>query len=196
MSGLKLRDKRLVLPVVLVAAVATTVLWSVLRTDPASQRMCWSLLSKNSAAQLRTDGGSGLHAEEMSALPAAEGQLAHDGPICLVSPEENSGVLLFGLGIRTALSDEPAPRDAAPIGGGLTGWVGPQWSWVRLPEKCSFPMGGGGAGVLLELKIDPAAGPQRAEAARTALLESARNLTRTYRCTDSSFDHLPEGTRT
>ncbi|MFG2880661.1 hypothetical protein ACGFYU_37575 [Streptomyces sp. NPDC048337] len=180
MNGLKLRDNRLVLPVVLVAAVVAALFWPVVHPDPLSGNMCWGALSKDTAARLRTDGGSGLNADETGPAPRADRELTE--PICLVSPNEDSGVLLFGLGVRKMMPVELTRPDARPVGDGLTGSVSTQRSWVRLSEECGAELGGKGSAVLLELRIMSAVGPQDVVVVRAALLDTARNLARKYHC--------------
>ncbi|MFJ8017474.1 hypothetical protein [Streptomyces sp. NPDC096339] len=103
-----------------------------------------------------------------------------------MSPDEHSGVLLYGLGVRKMMSPEPTPPGALPLGGGVTGWVSRQLSWIRLSEECGFEMGGTGGGVLLELKITPAAGPQDVDSVRAALLDISGDLARKHHCPEPS----------
>ncbi|MFF3623131.1 hypothetical protein [Streptomyces sp. NPDC002467] len=77
---------------------------------------------------------SGLYAEETGPAPRADRELVES--ICTVSPNEHSGVLLFGLGVRKMAPVEPDRPEARPVGDGLTGSVSTQRSWVRLSEEC------------------------------------------------------------
>ncbi|WP_327246092.1 hypothetical protein [Streptomyces sp. NBC_01320] len=189
-----MNKKNLVLPAVLVVAaavVAAIQLWPSPLKDLRAKNLCLGMLTKETAGLLDDHKGGKLVVDE------DKGEDAEADPvfstICFVGRETSKDTTprtQYTLDARPADTlNEPA-KDAAPVGGGHSGWIGPRQSEVQLPASCAKPMGASAPHVTVTLKVaqgvlvkedwDTAALISKS---RTILLEGVGNLTEQYDCT-------------
>lgn len=189
--------KYLILPAALVVAaavVAAVQLWPSPLKDLRARNLCLGMLTKKTAGLLNDGNGGRLTVDEETADGSAS--KASDpvfSTICFVNrdPEGNAADRLqYTLDVRpTDTLNKPA-KDATPVGGGQSGWIGPRQSEVQLPASCARPMGTSAPHVTVTLKIAPGVLVKEnwdtaalISKSRTILLEGIDNLTEQYDCT-------------
>lgn len=187
--------KHLVLPLVLVVAavcVAAVQLWPSRQKDLRASHLCLGMLTARTAGLLDDGKGGRLGVDEFDA--GASAPKSSDPvfrTICFVNRDaggDTSERTQYTLDVRPADADEPA-KDATPVGGGLSGWIGPRQSEVRLPDSCAGPMRTDAPHVTVTLKVAPGVVAREdwdtaalVAKSRTIVLEGVHSLMEQYDC--------------
>ncbi|WP_405635055.1 hypothetical protein OG543_08125 [Streptomyces sp. NBC_01178] len=195
-----MNKKHLVLPGVLAVAaavVAAVNLWPTELEKLREQNLCLGMLTERTAGLLQDGKGGAVMVEEF--VPKGSG--SETGPAdpvfattCFVNrgnaDDKSSMRLQYTLDVTSTNTLDDPPKDAAPLGDGLRGWVGPRQSEAQLPDGCAKEMRRPDARyIAVTLKISPVAisGQDWNYASlmndsRTVITEAVENLTKQYDC--------------
>ncbi|MFE3717817.1 hypothetical protein [Streptomyces cyaneofuscatus] len=197
-----MRRKYLVLPAVLILAVAvvTTVnLWPTELKKQRQQNLCLGMLTERTAGLLQDGKGGTVVADEFvpdGAESAGESADPVFSTICFVNRENaedksgNGPRLQYTLDVSSSDVPSEAPKGATTIENGRTGWVGQRQSEVQLPDGCASKMRRPDEPyVTVTLKVSPVAIAGRdwdyaslMKDSRTVILEAVENLAQQYGC--------------
>lgn len=188
--------KHLVLPLVLVVAaacVAAVQLWPSRMKDMRASRLCLGMLTERTAGLLYDGKGGGLTADEYNA--SRSGAKSSDPvfrTICFVNRHDEKGTsdrTQYTLDVRPIEAPDDPAKDATPVGGGLSGWIGPRQSEVLLPDSCTGPMRTAAPHVRVTLKVAPGVVAREdwdtaalIAKSRTVIMEGVDSLTEQYDC--------------
>ncbi|MFF9506310.1 hypothetical protein ACF1BU_02735 [Streptomyces sp. NPDC014724] len=186
-----MNKKYLILPAVLVAAaavVAVVQLWPSPLKDLRAKNLCLGMLAKETVGLLDDHEGGKLVVDE----DKGEGADPVFSTVCFVGRETGKDTTprtQYTLDVRPADTLDKPAKDAAPVGGGYSGWIGPRQSEVQLPAPCAKPMGTSAPHVTVTLKVAPGVLVKEnwdtaalTSKSRTILLEALGNLTEQYDC--------------
>ncbi|MFV5996296.1 hypothetical protein ACNPQM_28825 [Streptomyces sp. NPDC056231] len=189
-----MNKRHLVLPTVLVVAaavVAAIQLWPSPLKDLRARNLCLGMLTKETAGLLDDRKGGELIVDEDKGAGAGADPMF--STICCVEREtkkDTTARIQYTLDVRpTDTLNKPA-KDAAPVGAGYSGWIGPRQSEVQLPAACARPMRTSAPHITVTLKVAPGVLVKEnwdtaalISKSRTILLEGIDNLTEQYDCT-------------
>ncbi|MFI9490782.1 MULTISPECIES: hypothetical protein [Streptomyces] len=195
-----MNKKYLALPAVLVvaAAVVTTInLWPTELKKLREQNLCLGMLTERTAGLLQDGKGGAVVVDEFVPNSAGSATKPADpvfATTCFVNrgntDDKSSMRLQYTLDVTSTNTLDDPPKDATPIGNGLTGWIGQRQSEVQLPDGCAREMKRPDAQHIgVTLKISPVAIAGRdwdyaslMKDSHTVILEAVENLTKQYGC--------------